>query len=104
LLKQLRIDNEFTGGASRTGADIDLLGQLDIGSRKAFGINPFESPGGSLPAGFSALDPWRASPSIAEPSAFFIVPQNSGFDLRQRVNAIWRDAFERRRFLVSKSG
>jgi hypothetical protein len=55
LLKQLLIDNELT--RRRVGADIYLLGQLNIGSREALWINPLERPSGSLPAGFTALDP-----------------------------------------------
>ena len=76
--------HELARQVSRTGADIDLLGELDIGSREPFRINAFECPGGSLPAGFSALDPGE---SRLQPLrlGLFIVPQNSGFDLRQRV-------------------
>ena len=45
MLKQLRIDNELTRGI---GADIDLLRKLNIGSRKALGINALKRPSGSL--------------------------------------------------------
>src|SRR5215510_12750505 len=39
----------------RIGTDIDLLGQLNVGSREALGINALEGPRGSLPSRFSAL-------------------------------------------------
>ena len=58
LVKQLLIDNEFTRGI---GADIDLLRKLNIGSREALWVNALEGPSGSLPAGFTSLDPRLAA-------------------------------------------
>jgi hypothetical protein len=53
-LKKLSINNKLI---REIGADIDLLSELDIGSREAFWINAFKRPSGSLPAEFSTLDP-----------------------------------------------